>query len=122
LSVFLTPDICHAARVGQLVFVSGQGPIDPKTKFVLGSTAEQTRLIIENMRVILEGCGGNLQDVVKCTVYLTDGNDFAVMNAVYSEYFAKHPPTRTTIVSALVVPGMKVEIDCIASLEKGAAS
>jgi 2-iminobutanoate/2-iminopropanoate deaminase len=102
-------------RVGDLLFVSGQGPIDPATnKFVLGSIQEQTRMVIENLRNILVSCGSGLADVVKCSVFLTDTRDFAAMNAVYAEFFAAAKPARTTVATALVEPGMKVEIDCIA--------
>ena len=60
-----------ATRVGDLLFVSGQGPIDPATnKFVLGTIQEQTRLVIENIRNILTGCGSSLADVVKCSVFI----------------------------------------------------
>jgi 2-iminobutanoate/2-iminopropanoate deaminase len=101
-------------RVGDLLFVSGQGPIDPATnEFVLGNIQEQTRLVIENVRNILVSCGSSLANVVKCSVFLSDATDFAAMNAVYAEFFGANKPARTTVAAALVVPGMKVEIDCI---------
>jgi 2-iminobutanoate/2-iminopropanoate deaminase len=102
-------------RVDNLLFVSGQGPLDPvSNQFVLGSVQDQTRLVIENIQTILASCGATLKDVVKCSVYLESPDDFAAMNEAYAEYFSLEKPTRTTIASMLVVPGMKVEIDCIA--------
>jgi 2-iminobutanoate/2-iminopropanoate deaminase len=102
-------------RAGDLLFVSGQGPIDPRTnEFVLGSIQQQARLTIENIRAILVGCGCSLANVVKCSVFLSDARDFAAMNEVYAEFFAGAKPARTTVAVALVEPGMKVEIDCIA--------
>jgi 2-iminobutanoate/2-iminopropanoate deaminase len=102
-------------RAGDLLFVSGQGPIDPKSnEFVLGSIQEQTKLTIENVRAILVACGSSLANVVKCSVFLSDAQDFAAMNEVYAEFFAGAKPARTTVAVALVEPGMKIEIDCIA--------
>lgn len=102
-------------RVGDLLFVSGQGPIDPATnEFLLGSIQEQTRLVIENIRNILVSCGSGLANVVKCSVFLSDANDFAAMNVVYAEFFGATKPARTTVAAILVQAGMKVEIDCIA--------
>ena len=108
-----------AVRVDNLLFISGQGPIDPVSgQFILGSVQEQTRQVMENVQAILSSCGAGWEDVVKCSVFLADPNDFAAMNEIYATYFAKHKPTRTTIASMLVVPGMKVEIDCIAYCPK----
>lgn len=102
-------------RVDNLLFVSGQGPMDPMSnQFILGSVEEQTKLVMDNIQAILSSCGVGWADVVKCSVFLTDPNDFAAMNKVYASYLGEHKPTRTTIASMLVVPGMKVEIDCIA--------
>ena len=102
-------------RVDNLLFLSGQGPIDPKTnEFMLGSIEDQTHLVMENIGTILSSCSASWADIVKCSVFLADANDFAAMNKVYATYFVDHKPTRTTIASILVVPGMKVEIDCIA--------
>jgi 2-iminobutanoate/2-iminopropanoate deaminase len=102
-------------RAGDLLFVSGQGPIDPETnEFVLGSIQQQARLTIENIRAILVGCGSSLANVVKCSVFLSDARDFAAMNEVYAQFFAGAKPARTTVAVALVEPGIKIEIDCVA--------
>ncbi len=104
-----------AVRAGDFIFVSGQGPIDPETnRFCFGEIREQTRLVLGNIKLILEGCGASLADVVKCSVFLHDGRDFAAMNEVYAEFFANHKPARTTVEAKFVVPEMKVEIDCVA--------
>ncbi len=104
-------------RAGDLLFVSGQGPIDPATgEFVLGSIAEQTRLVLENLRAALALEGASLRHVVRCGVFLADENDFAAMNEEYRKFFPDAPPARTTVAVRMVKAGMKVEIDCIASL------
>jgi len=104
-----------AVRAGDFIFVSGQGPIDPATnQMFTGDIGQQTRLTLSNIQRILEGCGASLADVVKCSVFLLDGGDFAAMNEVYGEFFGAHKPTRTTVEAGFVVPGMKIEIDCIA--------
>lgn len=104
-----------AVRAGDFVFVSGQGPIDPATNTLRdGDIREQTRLALENIRRILQACGASLADVVQCTVFLADAADFAAMNEVYAEFFGPDKPARTTVEAKFVLPGMKIEIDCIA--------
>jgi len=104
-----------AVRAGEFLFVSGQGPVDPDTnQWSYGDIRHETRVTLENIRRILEGCGASLADVVKCSVFLVDGRDFAAMNEVYSEYFGADKPARTTVEVRFANPEMKVEIDCIA--------
>lgn len=104
-----------AVRAGDFLFVSGQGPIDPATnQFSYGDIQHETRVTLENIRRILEGCGASLADVVKCSVFLADARDFALMNDVYSEFFGNNKPARTTVEAKFANPEMKVEIDCIA--------
>jgi|SRR5208337_3244324 len=104
-----------AVRAGDFIFVSGQGPIDPKTnQFEYGDIEQETRLVLNNLKTILEGCEAGLADVVKCSVFLRDGRDFAKMNDVYNEFFGGHKPARTTVETKFANPQMKVEIDCIA--------
>lgn len=106
-------------RIDKFLFLSGQGSIDPATnEFRLGTVQEQTRLVIQNLQTILSGFGASLADVVKRSVFIADPNDFAAMNDVYAEYFGNNRPARTTVATMLVAPGMKVEIDCIACLQK----
>jgi 2-iminobutanoate/2-iminopropanoate deaminase len=104
-----------AVRAGGFIFVSGQVPVDPVTQqIVSGDIRQETRRAIENVKLILEGCGASLDDVVKCSVFLADGADFAGMNEVYTEYFGAARPARSTVACRFAVPGIKVEIDAIA--------
>lgn len=104
--------------VGELVFVSGQGPFHPETKAMGETIEEQTRQTLDNVKAILEAGGASMADVVKVTVLMTDLAEFQQMNKVYEEFFPKPFPTRTTFGVALAVPGMKIEIDAIAHVEK----
>jgi 2-iminobutanoate/2-iminopropanoate deaminase len=100
------------------VFVSGQGPIDPKTgKIVLGDIRTQTKLVLDNIARILEAAGSSLDKAVKCSVFLKDINDFAGMNEIYRTYFRENPPARTTVQAGDIFGGIGVEIDCIATLD-----
>jgi 2-iminobutanoate/2-iminopropanoate deaminase len=104
-----------AVRAGDFIFVSGQVPADPVTNQVhLGDIREETRLVLTNIRRILESCGAGMADVVKCSVFLADGKDFGAMNEIYSEFFGADKPARTTVACQFAMPGLKVEIDCIA--------
>jgi len=105
----------HARRVGNLLYLSGIGPRDPKTNEVPEGIEAQTRVCIENIRTILEDAGSSLDKVVDVTVFLTDiGRDFAAYNRVYGEYFGSIQPTRTTVgVSGLPGP-ISVELKVIA--------
>jgi 2-iminobutanoate/2-iminopropanoate deaminase len=105
-----------AVRAGDYIFVSGQIPLDPITNQTkLGDIASETRQVLENIRLNLEGCGATLRDVVKTTVFLTNVQEFAAMNAAYAEVFGDSKPARSTIgVAALPLPGAKVEIEAIA--------
>jgi 2-iminobutanoate/2-iminopropanoate deaminase len=104
-----------AVRAGDFIFVSGQGPIDTATdKMSYGDIQHETRLVLTNIRNILAACGAAMADVVKCSVFLSDGRDFAAMNEVYAEFFGDNKPTRTTVEAKFADPKMKVEIDCIA--------
>lgn len=100
----------------RLVFVSGQGAIDPATGRLAGADVEtQTEQVLKNVKDILEAAGSRLDCVLRCGVFLTDMTDFPEMNAVYERVFAGHRPARTTVaVSALPQPGLKVEIDAVA--------
>ncbi len=102
-------------RAGDFIFVSGQGPIDPATdQLSLGDIRHETRTVLENVRRILEQAGATPADVVKCSVFLANMQDFAAMNEVYAEFFGPTRPARTTVEAKLPGREMKVEIDCIA--------
>lgn len=104
-------------RAGDFLFVSGQGPIDPKTQeFVFSDIRAQTKLVLENVERALAGCGASRKDIVKCGVFLASASDFAAMNETYAAFFGDTRPARTTVQAALVEEGMKVEIDCVAYL------
>jgi 2-iminobutanoate/2-iminopropanoate deaminase len=100
----------------RLVFVSGQGPLRDGRP-VTGTIEEETEIVIENLRTVLEQAGAGLADVVRCGVFLADLSDFAAMNAVYERLFPAPLPARTTVGASL--PGIKVEIDCVAVLPQG---
>ena len=105
-----------AVRAGDFLFVSGQGPVDPATGAIEPelNAHDQTKLVLQNVQTILRGCGADLKDVVKCSVFLHDVKDFGAMNEAYAEVFGDIKPARTTIGAGMVADGMKVEIDCIA--------
>jgi 2-iminobutanoate/2-iminopropanoate deaminase len=110
----------HAVRAGDFIFVSGQGPIDPATnQYSFGDIQHETRLVLSNIKLILEGVGASLTDVVKCSVFLKYGSDFAAMNQIYAEFFGEQKPARTTVEAKFAQPEMKIEIDCIAYQPKG---
>jgi len=104
-------------RVGDFLFVSGQGPLDPATgKIVGGTIEEQTARVLENIKAILEAGGATMADVIKVSAHLSDLSNFAAYNKVYASYFPDPKPTRTTVGSQL--PGIMVEIDAIAYVGK----
>jgi 2-iminobutanoate/2-iminopropanoate deaminase len=105
----------HAVRVGDLLFCSGQIPLDPATgQLVPGDARAQTERVLETIKAILAHEGLGLDRVVKATVFLTDLADFAFMNEVYSRYFTRDFPARSTIQVAGLPRGAKVEIEVIA--------
>lgn len=104
----------HAVAAGELVYLSGQTPIDPATgKLAAGDVAAQTGQCFENLVNVLAAAGLTLDDVVKVNVFLADIGDFAAMNAVYAKRFTAPYPARTTVGAALL-PGVLVEIEMIA--------
>lgn len=100
--------------VNDLLFISGQGPINSKSKTIESeNTAEQTRQVLKNIGAILEVAGSSYEDVINVSVFLRDIGDFNEMNNVYSTFFKKDPPARTTVEAKM--PGnIAVEISCIA--------
>jgi 2-iminobutanoate/2-iminopropanoate deaminase len=100
---------------GDFVFTSGQVGLDPATgKMVAGGMTAQARRIMENLRAILEAANSDFSKVVKVTVYLSDINDFAEFNEVYSEYFPLGPPARSAFQVAALPLGALVEIEMVA--------
>lgn len=102
-----------AVRCGNMVFISGQVPVDASGQIVGTTVAQQTRQVMDNIKQWLAQAGATLDDVVKTTVYLQDARDFGAFNAVYATYFPANPPARTTCEARLMID-IKVEIDAIA--------
>ncbi len=108
----------QAVRAGQLLFVSGQVPLDPVTgQLVGGDIAAQTRRVFDNLGAVLEAGGRSFADVVRTTVFLADMNDFAAVNEVYGTYFSEPYPARATVQVARLPKDARVEIDLIASFD-----
>jgi len=107
-----------ALRVGQLLFMSGQIPIDPKTgQLVTGDAAVHARRALDNLGALLKAAGLSFANVVRTTVFLADMNDFAAVNEVYGSYFSDPKPARVTVQAAKLPREARVEIDAIASYE-----
>lgn len=105
----------QAIEAGGFVFCSGQIAIDPKTDQVFtGPIEEQTKQVIENIQGVLAAAGMTLNNVIKTTMYLTNMNDFTVVNEIYARYFVEQPPARTTIAVSALPKGVNVEIEVIA--------
>ena len=105
----------QAIQVGNLVYTSGQIPIDPATGvFAEGGIKEQTRQALLNVKAILEENGLSMNDVVKTTVFMADMNDFADMNAVYAEFFTEPYPARSAVAVKTLPKGALVEIEVVA--------
>ena len=108
----------HAVRVGDLLFCSGQIPLDPATgRLVEGDAALQTERVLRNLAAILEAAGSSLAQVVKTTVYLKDLGEFARMNEVYARFFPNCPPARATVEVARLPRDVSVEIELVAEVE-----
>jgi 2-iminobutanoate/2-iminopropanoate deaminase len=105
----------QAVRVGPLVFLSGQIPLDPQTgEIVPGDIVVQTKRVMENLSAVLRASGVSLSEVVRSTIYLTNLADFAKVNEVYGAYFPSEPPARATVQVAALPRGASIEIDMIA--------
>lgn len=105
----------QAVRAGDLIFASGQIPIDPATgEFVAGGIAEQTEQVLRNLTAVFEAAGVGLDRVVKTTVFLANMDDFTAMNEVYGRFFGAEPPARATVEAARLPRDARVEIEAIA--------
>ena len=108
----------QAIRAGNLLFCSGQIPIDPSTgEFVSGGVAEQTEQVMRNLAAVLSAGQSSLKQVVKTTVFLADMDDFTAMNEVYGRFFGENPPARATVQAARLPRDAKVEIEAIAIVD-----
>lgn len=108
----------QAMRTGSLLFCSGQVPLDPSSGELIKDDIEgQTRRCLENLAAVCEAAGGSLSEAVRCTVYLTDMNDFARVNEVYGSFFeGADPPARVAIGVAALPKGADIEVDAIVAL------
>jgi 2-iminobutanoate/2-iminopropanoate deaminase len=108
----------QAMRTGDLLFCSGQIPLEPTTgELVKDDIDGQARRCLQNLAAVAEAAGGSLANAVRCTVYLTDMNDFARVNEVYAEFFGgDEPPARVAVAAAALPKGADVEIDAIVAL------
>jgi 2-iminobutanoate/2-iminopropanoate deaminase len=107
----------QAIAAGQLLFLSGQTPLDPATgKLVDGGIAEQTHRVMSNLRAVLTAAGASFDNVVRTTIFLADMNDFAAVNEVYGSYFENPAPARACVQVAELPMKARVEIDAIALL------
>jgi 2-iminobutanoate/2-iminopropanoate deaminase len=105
----------QAIRAGGFVFLSGQIALDPETgNVVAGDTSAQALRVLLNLKAVLEASGSGLSKVVKTTIYLTDLNDFGVVNRVYGEFFGEVKPARSTVQVSRLPKEVRVEIDAIA--------
>jgi 2-iminobutanoate/2-iminopropanoate deaminase len=106
-----------AIRAGNLLFVSGQVPMNPATNTLVdGDITAQTEQVMRNLSALLKAAGAGFQHVVKTTVFLADMNDFSAMNGVYGQYMVDPPPARATVQVARLPRDVKIEIDLIAVL------
>jgi 2-iminobutanoate/2-iminopropanoate deaminase len=111
------PAFSQAVRAGGLIFVSGQGPFDPESGAIVGSTVqEQTRQCLTNIRAILEAAGSSLDRVVSATVILVDPGDFAGMNEEWRRWFPVDPPARQGARLPLAMPGLRLSVAAIAEV------
>jgi 2-iminobutanoate/2-iminopropanoate deaminase len=107
----------HAVRAGELLFCSGQIPLDPQTGEIVGAgAAEQARRCLENLGAVCEAAGTTLARALRLTIYMTDLSAFAEVNDVYGSFFAEDPPARVTVGVAQLPRGAYVEIDAIVAL------
>lgn len=104
----------QGVRIGNLIFVSGQIPLNPKTGELSMQIKDGTRQCLENVKAILEAGGARMESIVKITVFLRDMNDFASMNEVYSTYFPKNPPARAAVQVVKLPKDAPIEIEAMA--------
>lgn len=107
----------QAVRVGSTVYLSGQIPLDPATMEILdGDISAHIKRVFDNLQAVAQEAGGDLQDIVKLTVFLTDLSHFPIVNEIMGEYFDQPYPARTAVGAAALPKGVGVEIDAIMEL------
>lgn len=106
----------QAIKFGNLLFTSGQIPLNPEGQLVEGGIAEQTHQVFRNLKAVLEEAGATFESVIKATVFIKDMDQFAQVNEIYAEYFGDHKPARSTVEVARLPKDVFVEIELIAAL------
>lgn len=107
----------HAFQSGNLIFCSGQTPLNPGTMLIEGTTvSEQTTLVLQNLETVLKAAGANRNHVLKTSVFLKNFADFENMNKAYEQFFGEHKPARTTVEVSRLPKDALVEIECVAEL------
>lgn len=104
----------HAVVVNNMVYTSGQIPLTIDGEVIGDDVAEQTKQVLENLSAVLEESGSNLNSVVKTTIFISDMNDFPIINEVYGEYFNAHLPARSCVEVSRLPKDVKVEIEAVA--------
>ena len=105
----------QGVKSSDIIFTSGQLPIDPETGELLkGDIQEQTKMCLENVKAVLEAAGATLEDVVKITAFVTDMDQFSLINETYGEYFSKHKPARSLVEVSKLPLGGEIEIEAVA--------
>jgi 2-iminobutanoate/2-iminopropanoate deaminase len=108
----------QAIKFGNMLFISGQIPVNPGTGELTGDIKVQTRQVLENIKSILSAAGASVSDIVKTTVFLQNLDDFNLMNEIYSAYFPKEAPARSTVEAARIPRGALIEIEAIAVIAR----
>ena len=105
----------QAVQAGNMLFVSGQVPIDPATGAVVQTNiTEETQQVMKNLGAILQAAGSSFAQVVKCTIFIRDMGQFSAINEAYGQYFSENPPARETVEVSRLPKDVNVEISCIA--------
>lgn len=112
----------HAMVVNNLVFTSGQIPLDTEGNIVSDDVKEQTKQVLDNLSVVLEEAGSDLNSVVKATIFISDMNEFQQINEVYGSYFSEHQPARSCVEVARLPKDVKVEIEVVGKVKRNIIS
>ncbi|WP_219834708.1 RidA family protein [Paenibacillus sp. R14(2021)] len=107
----------QAVKLGNLLFTSGQIPLNADGVLIEGGIEEQTHQVFQNLKAVLAEAGATLSDVVKATVFIKDMNQFAALNSIYASYFGDHKPARSTVEVARLPKDVLVEIELIVAIK-----
>ncbi len=107
----------QARKVGSMLFTSGQIALDPTTGELVGEDIEtQTHAVLKNLAAVVRAGGGDIQNIVKTTIFIKDMNDFATINGIYANFFGDHKPARSCVEAARLPKDVLIEIECIAAI------